>query len=238
MLRFKTRILIFLLCATVPLLGQTRKPRNLVTFDYKPFHFGYSVGLSAAHFTILPPKDSNYLLEVKELPGFNISLIAHYKLGNNLGLRFLPGFQVNPREVSVTDEGGLLELISIESIFIDLPFLIKYRADRVNNYAPYLIAGVNPRADLNGASIGESFKRSQRLLKAIDIAPELGVGIDFYLEKVKVAAELKFSVGMLNIYKQQDPSKPSSSTNFYYKLYANGVGTILSRIMILSIHVE
>ena len=145
----------------------------------------------------------------------------------------LPGIQFGQRDVGIEDSLSKVN-IKIESVFVDLPVLIKYRADRVNNYAPYLIAGINPRAELLGSELKE-WKRSQRLIKALDIYPELGVGIDFYLEKVKVAAELKFSVGMLNIYRELNPDDPATAN---YALYAKGISTILSRMVIFSIHVE
>ncbi len=227
----KAKLLIFFLCIALPVLCQTSKPRNLVMFDYKPFHFGYSVGINTMGFTMIPTDTSQYLLDVIKNPGININLITNVRIGKNLDFRVLPGIQFGQRDVKIDD---LINLASkswkIESVYLDMPVLIKYRSDRVNNYAPYLIAGFNPRIDLTGGEI-QNWRPVQRLIKAIDVYSELGVGIDFYLVKVKVSTELKFAVGMLNIY---DPPGPEPE----YKLYANGVSTILSRMMIFSVHVE
>ncbi|MFO7617656.1 MAG: outer membrane beta-barrel protein [Bacteroidales bacterium] len=236
MLRYKTRILILLLCASLPLLGQSKKPRNLVTFDYQPFHFGYSVGLFTMHYHMSPPAGSDYLLAVKMHPGINLNLITNFRLNNNLDLRFLPGMQFGQRDVTVIDKSSSTPTppFSIDGVFIDLPFLLKYRSERVNNFAPYLIAGINPRVDLLGSRL-EGFTRGERLSKAIDVYPELGVGIDFYLQKVKVAAELKFSVGTFNVYNQPDTSDPFSVSYYHF---IHGVSTMLSRMVIFAIHVE
>jgi hypothetical protein len=101
----------------------------------------------------------------------------------------------------------------------------------LNNYAAYLIVGANPRFDLTGGEI-QNWRPVQRLVKAFDIYPELGVGTDFYAVKVKVALELKFGVGMLNIFNPPPGDAPE------YALYANGVKRILSQMMVLAVHVE
>jgi hypothetical protein len=68
------------------------------------------------------------------------------------------------------------------------------------------------------------------MLKSFDFYPELGFGIDFYLSMVKVAMELKFSVGMLDVF--LPPGDP------LFNLYVSGVDKIYSRMVVLAFHVE
>jgi hypothetical protein len=68
------------------------------------------------------------------------------------------------------------------------------------------------------------------MVKSFDFYPELGVGVDFYLSMVKVAMELKFAVGMRDIF--LDPEKPE------FNLYVAGVDKIYSRMVVLAFHVE
>jgi len=233
----KGKILSVLLLIPLFAMGQREKPWNLTTIDYQPFHFGYSVGINWMSFTTLP-KDS-FSVETLQHPGININLLTKLKLGKYIDLRFTPGIQFSQRDISVhqywkdPDTAHVIKSWGpkkIESVYLEFPFLIKYRSKRVNNFAPYLIAGINPRVDLTGGEI-QNWKPVKRLVRVFDIFPELGVGIDFYTPRVKVGTELKFSVGMLNVYKPpgEDPG---------YELYANGIKSIFSRMVILAVNIE
>lgn len=240
-MKYKLTILLLL----VPFLvnAQKAKPRNLTIFDYQTFHFGYSVGINWMGLTAIP-KDSSFSVTVQQFPGININLITNLRLGKYLDLRFNPGIQLSQRNITVRKLGITEDSIGqqsavvidslgpkkVESVMLDLPILLKYRAERVNNFAPFIIAGVNPRFDLTGGEI-QNWKPVKRLVRTFDIYPELGFGFDFYTPRVKVVTELKFAVGLLNVYK--DPG-----TDPGYELYAAGVERFLSRMVILSVHIE
>jgi len=223
-------ILGILLTLSLPVLSQKSKPKNMAMADTQPFHFGYSVGISTLGFTAVP-KDG-YKLDLKQNPGININLITDYRISKFLNVRFLPGIQFGQRDLNVTNKltaETKARAWWIESVFVDLPLLLKYRSLRVNNYSPYLIAGVNPRFDLIRAEL-EGWKPATPMLKSFDFYIELGAGVDFYLSMVKVATELKFSVGMRDIF--QGPADP------LFNLYVAGVSSIFSRMVILAFHVE
>jgi len=227
---YKGIILGILLTLSLPLLAQRSKPKNMTLADSQPFHFGYSVGFNTMGFTAIP-KDG-YKIDLKQNPGININLITDYRLNKFLDIRFLPGIQFGQRDLNVTNilTGETKERAWwIESVFVDLPVLLKYRSERLNNYAPYLIAGVNNRFDLTRAEL-EGWKPATPMLKSYDFYIELGAGVDFYLSMVKVAMELKFSVGMRDIF--LGPSDP------LFDLYNAGVSSVYSRMVILAFHVE
>lgn len=227
---FMKRLSIFFLLfgLTIGTFAQTSRPKNLPIFDAMPAHLGYSVGVNVMSF-LYQEKDGN-AVAVKQNPGININLITSVRLAKYLDFRAMPGIMFGQRDVSVTSTFGTWEA-PIESVFIDLPLLLKYRSERVNNFAPYLIAGVNPRVDLTGGEITDGWKRAARIVDAFDVYPELGVGLDFYLEKVKVSTELKFSIGMLNVYK---PAEDVTE----YQVYNNAFERISSNMVILSFHIE
>ena len=208
--------------------GQVSKPRNLPVFDALPAHLGYSVGINMMGFTYVA--NEGYDVSVVQNPGLNINLVTSFKLAKYLDLRFLPGIQFGQRNVTIKSKLSLEEWDArIESVYIDLPILVKYRAQRINNYAPYLIAGVNPRFDLTGGEI-DDWKPAKRLIKAFDLMPELGVGLDFYLAKVKISTELKFAIGLMNIYQAPDDEEE-------YNLYSKAFDRIMSRMVIFSINI-
>jgi len=221
-------ILVILLSFSLPVLPQKSIPKNMIMADTQTFHFGYSVGINTTGFTIIP-KDG-YHLDLVQNPGININLITDYRLGKFLDIRFLPGIQFAQRDLTVTNKlTAETKKWPIESVFVDLPILFKYRSARVNNYAPYLIAGISPRFDLTRAEI-VGWKPATPMLKSFDFYPELGVGVDFYLSMAKVAVELKFAVGMLDIF--LEPADP------LFNLYVSGIDKIYSRMVILAFHVE
>jgi len=225
----KILILGLFIIFSLPALPQTSKPKNMVMADFQKFHFGYSVGLNAVGFTLIPKP--GYRLDLVRNPGININLITDYRLGKFLNIRFLPGIQFGERDLTVQDSLTMVtKSWRIESVFVDLPFLLKYRAERINNYAPYLIAGVNTRFDLVRSATDNPFKPAISMLKSFDLYPELGAGVDFYVAMVKVALELKFAVGTRDIF--YGPADPD------YAMYVSAVDKIYSKMVIISFHVE
>jgi hypothetical protein len=120
--------------------------------------------------------------------------------------------------------------MSIESTFIDLPFLIKYKADRIKNYRPYLIGGVNIRNDM---ARNKEFNEDEKIyikLIPLDIYYEIGFGIDFYLTFFKLSTEVKYSVGTRDVV--------SSDASQDYPEYANSIDSFKSRMFMVSFHFE
>jgi len=219
---------ILLLAFGIGVFGQKSKPMNLTTFDSMEAHLGYSVGINWMSYTLVPNNGMD--LSIKQYPGININLVTNIRLAQYLDLRILPGIQFGQRDLFIKDNNTSEEWdAQIESVYIDFPILLKYSSQRVNNYAPYLIAGINPRFDLTGGEI-EDWRSAQRLVKVFDFFPEIGVGIDFYLANVKMATELKFSIGLRNTF---FPPPPEAD----YELYGRAIDQMLSRMVIFAIHI-
>jgi hypothetical protein len=104
------------------------------------------------------------------------------------------------RDFSTAPDISLKEhVMRIESTFATFPLLFKYRSIRLNNYRPYIIAGVNYCLDLESEKrIRDEEKPKIRLAKN-DFYIEAGFGIDYYFPYFKFSTELKFSFGMMNI---------------------------------------
>ena len=68
----------------------------------------------------------------------------------------------------------------VESAYIEMPFELKFRGDRVNNHRWYLLTGIKYSLDLaskQDVEDDEFFK-----LMRNDLGYELGIGIDIYFE--------------------------------------------------------
>lgn len=219
-------------------LAQIKKPENSPLYDYDAIHFGFSVGLNTMDFGIKPAysvkfPDSVKSVDVKRYPGFNLNIISNLRVNDYLDIRFLPGLVFGQRDLIYTIEDTTQSntenrTVSIESIFVEAPLVIKYKAHRLNNHRHYVVGGINYRFDMDGKEIDPDQKRKDRLrkLNRSDIYYEIGYGIDFYLPYFKLSSELKFSVGLLNILRP-DQSKLTSS-----------IKKLNSRMVILSFHFE
>jgi hypothetical protein len=232
-MRIKTGLTILIIFTLVQAsLGQRSVPKNIPAFDNQKFRFGYSIGVNWMSFTMDETYRDTFQLDLQQHPGINVNLITSLRLRKFLDLRCTPGIQFSQRDIKVTRKDSIPEVwgAKIESVYFEMPFLLKYRAERVNNYAPFLVAGIAPKLDLTGGEI-ENWKPVKRLVSAFDVFPELGVGVDFYTQKVKVAMELKFSVGILNVFK--DPGEDQE-----YDLYNSGVDRLMSKMVILSVQIQ
>ncbi len=202
----KQLAIILLLASTLHLTGQVAKVQNDPGYDYKWIHFGFMVGLNTMDFGFTRPagagagvvgKDTSSLYFVdlsRPKPGFQVSIVSDLRMGDYLSLRFLPGITFGAREFSFYDSLGLGPQWTIESNFLDFPLLLKYKAERVNNYRPYLIGGLNFRYDMAARKDFETGGPQVRLIKP-DFYAEFGFGIDFFLQYFKFSPELKVSAG-------------------------------------------
>ena len=211
---------------------------NYQEVDHKIIHFGFTIGFNTMDFGIkssLAPYGVDSTVLIPELnnlsPGFHVSVVSSLRLSDNFDFRFLPGISLGQRNILFYNQNKIVEKeMNIESTFIDLPFLIKYKADRIKNYRPYLIGGVNIRNDM---ARNKEFNDDEGIyikLKPFDIYYEVGFGLDFYLAYFKLSTEVKYSVGTRNVV--------SSDASQDYPQYANAIDELNSRMFMFSLHFE
>lgn len=214
---------------------------NLPGFDYKRIHFGFTVGLNTMDFGIRRPELDSTLVfaDVSRIsPGFQVSIVSDLRLADYLSLRFLPGITFGQRtfyfyKYDKNKEYKDLEFdkkMQLESNFLDFPLVIKYKSKRVNNYAPYFIAGGSVRYDLAAKKAYEEDTDIYLRLKPLDFYFEFGFGIDIYLQYFKFSPELKLSTGFRNML-VDDPMAG-------YPQYVNSIERLTSYIVLLSFHFE
>lgn len=226
------------LLISIDSFSQKQKPKNDSWYDDKPLHFGFSLGMNLMDFNITPSQtylDSDgYYPEVSLLnPGINIQIVTNFRPAKYIDFRFLPGVSFGQRNVRYYDYGSR-EIINenqrIESSFLEFPFLLKYKGDRLNNIRPYLIGGLNYRYDLAGKKIYDDEKEVYLRLRRSDLYYEFGAGLDFYLPYFKLSVELKMSNGIRDVI-VHDPAPGNPQ-------YANAIERMQSQIWILSFHFE
>jgi hypothetical protein len=216
--------------------SQKQKPKNDSWYDEKALHFGFSLGLNMMDFNITPSQsnlrsDSLYPEVTLLNPGINIQIVTNYRPGKYFDFRFLPGVSFGQRNVRYyKNEMVYNERQRLESSFLEFPFLVKYKGDRLNNVRPYVIGGINYRYDLAGKKEYDDEKPIYLRLKRSDLYYEFGAGLDFYLPYFKFSVELKMSNGFRDVVVHQ----PAPG----YPQYANAIERMRSQIWILAFHFE
>jgi len=234
------KIILIILLFVVGFFASAQKEiiLNYQEVDYKKIHFGFTVGFNTMDFKLTPTldtygADSAMLVpEINKLvPGFHVAVVSSLKLNEYFDLRFLPGISLGQRNILFYDENNKVDSeMKIESTFIDIPIIIKYKANRINNTRPYLIGGLNIRRDM---ARNKEFNEDEKIyikLNPFDIYYEIGFGFDFYLAYFKLSTEIKYSVGTFNVV--------SSQASEDFPQYANAIEQMNSRMFMVSFHFE
>ncbi|WP_372639446.1 porin family protein [Ancylomarina sp.] len=205
--------------------------------DQKRLHFGFTLGLNAMDYAIRnSAKDNTRAEQVTFSPGFSVGIVSDLKLHENFSLRFQPGLEFGERMILYSDDSDLetppAESIQ-ESVVINLPFLLKYRAKRLDNFRPYLVGGFSYKMDVQAPSHLDPEDNVMVSLKPNYFSLELGAGIDFYLPYFKFATELKFSLGLQDILNHKlDSENPDAD------FYTHSINRMSSKVVTLSFHFE
>lgn len=111
---------------------------------------------------------------------------------------------------------------------MSLPLDLKFSAQRLNNYRPYIIAGVNPMLDLTVK------KQRHLLMKKFDFMVEVGVGCDFYMPFFKLIPELKFCFSLLDVLEKDR----SDLLDENLKKFTDSVDKAAAKMIVLSFYFE
>lgn len=209
---------------------------NKPYYDEYPFHFGFALGYNQMDFRIIPSSnmltefDSVYAVQAFSRPGFNIHMVGNLRLGHNFDLRFIPGLAFGQRDLKynrrVTEFGDTsynTHVMQIESTMLSFPFYIKYRAQRINNWRPYVLFGGNYTFDLEARKKIKEEEQPKIRLGRQDFYIEAGVGVDYYFPFFKLATELRFSFGLLDMINLDN----SEYSHFYDKLNSRMVTLLI-----------
>jgi hypothetical protein len=198
--------------------GYSQQMENLYDFDEKRIHFGFVLGYNKADFYL--DKNTGYgtsidtlmVLEVEPKSGFNLGIVSSLNLAPNLKIRFVPSLSFQERVIEYTyfkqpDTSEFWQK-DVQPVFLDFPLLVKFRTDRINNFAAYIIGGARFGLDMSSS---EEVKNSSATLEdqivktsKSDYGLEIGGGFDFFLEYFKFGVELKLGLGLKNMLIQEN----------------------------------
>ena len=222
---------------------------HLQTFDEKPLHYGYFLGFNNFGYQIqyksnyYVPNNRNFPnnerglnlpnIELIKNTGFNVGLIGDLRLNKYFNLRLEPGLYYTQRDlIYPTPTSGLANdedyLREVKSTYIHIPLLVKFSAKRINNFKPYLVAGVSTSFNLssNEKNNDDNYSNVFRVTSQ-SFNYEVGFGIDFYLVYFKFSPSIR---GIFSIQNEliQDNNSNSPWTSNIISLLSQGIAINLT----------
>lgn len=211
----------------------TRGNYNFLDFQQKPYYFGITLGINSSNFKVFHSQnlilnDSIRTTEALRGPGFNLGIVSNLKAGQFFDFRFLPTLSFGERSLQYqyTSTGKRPSQRKIESVFVELPFHVRYKSAPYNDMRLFAIAGVKYSFDVASDS------RTRQADELVKIAPtdfvfEYGAGVQFFFPYFIFSPEIKISHGISNVY-LYDKNLLESSV----------IEKILSRGFTISFHFE
>ncbi|MDC3334437.1 PorT family protein [Flavobacteriaceae bacterium] len=210
---------------------------NLPTFDQKPIHYGYFLGLNQYDFKF--EYVENYYKElgykdVTVIPksGFTVGLIGDLRINTYFNLRFEPGLYYSRRELQYPDISGFEKesdkIREIKSTYIHLPLILKISTKRINNFRPFIMAGFSTDFNLSSNSKNRDDNASNVFrTTAQNLNYELGLGFDFYLYYFKFSPSLRGIFSFQNeLVSDTDPNSPW--TGIINSIFSRGIAIIIT----------
>ena len=199
-------------------LFSKEKIRNLENIDKKTLTWGYYLGFNVRDFKF----DYNQLdfngteddIRVETSAGFNVGLIGDLRLSNHLNLRLEPGISFSTRILTFpgfADEADFLR--EVKSTYIHLPLLLKMSTKRINNFKPFVVAGISTSINMssNEANPDDNGNGQFRMTKNA-FYYELGFGVDLYLYYFKFTPSIRGVFAMTDeLVRDEDPNSPWTS---------------------------
>lgn len=203
---------------------------NQQNFDQQTWSWGYFLGLNSYDFNFdyidynsSPVTGKDFLVETRM--GFNVGLIGNLRLNKHLDLRLEPGVNFSTRgfQALSADQSTFRE---ISSTYVHIPLLVKFNANRLNNFRPFVLGGASTSINLSSNENNpDDNSAGQFRMTTNTYYYEIGFGIDLYLYYFKLSPSIR-GVFAINdeLIRDADPNS----------LYTGNVDKMSSRAIFLN----
>ncbi len=213
----KTVFLLVFIMAIVVVKAQY-KPYNLPKYDYKHWHFGFTLGLNNMNLSVHPITYTEFnkkllIIEPSASQGFNIGIVANKRLGEFLDLRCVPTLSFGERQIKYLfiegDTTHVTYVKKVESTYLDIPFTLKYKSKRLpgnlGNVRVYVLAGARYSYDF-ASQKNKNLNNTNIVIKLApqDVLGTVGMGFDFYFQFFKFGLEFQTALGSMNLLVKED----------------------------------
>lgn len=142
-------------------------------------------------------------------PGFSLGFLSILRIHDQFNLMFTPkiGFYEFATDIHTFGNPGpsdapemRVERVLSEATMVELPLLFKYKAQRFNNSRMFFTAG--------GSYMFRTKEQEEADIEPIvttgrDVTLDLGIGFDMYFKYFKFSPEIRFSHGLMNLYRPE-----------------------------------
>jgi len=178
---------------------------NFLDFQQKPYYFGITLGYNKSRFRVFHSddfilNDSISTAQAVSGPGFNLGIVSNLKVGQYFDFRFLPTLSFAERNVqySATNEDRRPYTRKVESVFVELPFHVRYKSAPYKDKRVFIITGVKYSFDV--ASDSRTRQKDELVrIAPTDFAFEIGAGVQFFFPYFIFSPEFKVSQGLGNV---------------------------------------
>lgn len=192
------------------------KVHYLPTYDKDLLHWGFYLGLNQKSFKLnYTLANANTTISIKDETGFNIGLIGDVRINNYLNLRLEPGLSHNVKTLFYANNSNATlfstakdSVRNVSGSYLHVPLLLKFKAKRMNNVRPYLLAGISYDFNItsNQSSTKDNLQRVFRLKKS-NFMYEVGFGVDVYLFYFKFSPSIRGIFALNNeLVRDADPN--------------------------------
>lgn len=225
-----TLLFLFVIFSGV-LFAQNYPAKNMPNYDKKLIHFGITMGLNRSAFKF--EKSEQFILEDSIMgiepiggPGFNLGIISNLSFGEHGDFRFIPSLSFAERNLEYQLVNDQRKRMKVESTYLDFPFHLKLKSDRIGDFRFYVIGGYKFAIDMVSNKGAKGAEKKIRI-GTFDNFLEYGIGTDFYFEMFKFSLEMKFANSLKNNLVQDPDLK-----------YASVLDKLLAKTFLFSLHFE
>jgi len=205
---------------------------NNLRFDRRRFNLGFSIGMNLTDVDMHIGKleydrrtnAGMQRIKIGTVPGINLGIINNVRLTRNLDLRFIPAVSLQQKNFSYVFQDTIIER-KLEASYMQMPLFLKFKSNFYKHYRVYVMTGT--QLSINMVS-DRKVRDDPNLIKIekIDWSWEFAFGIDIYADRVKLSPEIRYSIGMKNIYVPE------------FDTYGPAISLLSSQGITLSLHFE
>lgn len=224
----KRLLFIGLMMLSGSLYAQERNP----LYDLKKVHFGFSLMGNQGQMkysTAQEVLNFDTLMTIRSLtfPGMGVGAIMNVRLWEYWDLRTMVNINFAQRNFDYQFYGGSVKEVKMESTYLEIPLLLKYKSKRHRNARFYTVAGFTYRYDFNSdINTERSNTKPVVALYPSTFSYDIGCGLDLYYEYFKFSPEIRISNAMGN---HMAPDR---------FIYSSNLGVVAPRLIQFCLHFE
>lgn len=208
--------------------GRAVQAQRFHHFDLRKINLGFTMGLNAASFWVTAQPNQTDLnpprllkrIELIDKPGINLGLIVNKKIADHWDFRFLPNVSLEQRDFDYFFQSRANPALDsvvrkpVDASYLNIPFAIKFKGDYHKVYRLYLMTGMQYSLNLNS---NKKVRNDPNLIKtqSWDVSAFIAIGTDLYGEKLKLAPELRYHLGLNNLYVDDNTNFPAAISQLF-----------------------